>query len=364
MKSNLDSLDSYAEDTESLDLMLVDNTNSDPKQLELERASEVILQLLISAIERALFTFPTIPKDPFNDTVSEINKFLSYHHIYEDAEMLDILCRNLTKNLESYGWIQEISKWLKSRWGEIVKEISNEKPSTYYPAIDELTKTGFLGLRTLFSYLLDLLQQTPLKYCKYSPKLSDWEAFFMQKAQELKQRTKKLKVQLKLNPGVEPPQIKRVTREFYRTVRRPYTEWNTFYHEEEFEIDIQPSCVMIPVVHRLCNAFTETKREIVTFYAPTGWEVTRVGANVLEGNFKTATVRRVGFRENKGMAEIEVVFPRITKLRIFCKVAIEGVMSRKRIQDVQVAEPKTVLVIVDDYGEHELPQGFLEDDLD
>mmetsp|Transcript_17224 Transcript_17224/g.17145 ORF Transcript_17224/g.17145 Transcript_17224/m.17145 type:complete len:102 (+) Transcript_17224:407-712(+) len=100
----------------------------------------------------------------------------------------------------------------------------NNKPSTYYPAIEQLTQSGFSGIRNLYGNLLDSIQKTPLKNCRFSPRLSDWENFFQQKTQELKQNTKKLKVQLKLNPGVEPPQIKRVTREYYKTVRRPYTE--------------------------------------------------------------------------------------------------------------------------------------------
>jgi len=73
---------------------------------------------------------------------------------------------------------------------------------------------------------------------------------------------------------------------------------------------------MVPMIHRICSPFTETKREVVTYYAPAGWEVTRVGANVMDGHFKTANVRRVGFRENRAMAEIEVVFPRLIKDRV------------------------------------------------
>mmetsp|Transcript_17224 Transcript_17224/g.17144 ORF Transcript_17224/g.17144 Transcript_17224/m.17144 type:complete len:106 (+) Transcript_17224:32-349(+) len=105
MQSNFDRLPTIPEENEAIELMQVDgnSTQVDPKQLESERASEVIFQLLLTSIEAAFYVFPNISNETFAGTVSEINKFLSYHHIYDDSEMTDYLCHNVTRQLENFN---------------------------------------------------------------------------------------------------------------------------------------------------------------------------------------------------------------------------------------------------------------------
>jgi hypothetical protein len=53
--------------------------------------------------------------------------------------------------------------------------------------------------------------------------------------------------------------------------------------------------------------------------------------------------------------------PKITKARIWVKVSIEGIVSQINFQEVQVPEFKTVLVTLDEDGEHEILPEFLEE---
>jgi hypothetical protein len=202
---------------------------------------------------------------------------------------------------------------------------------------------------------------TSIKYNIF-PQITAFDLFFLEKNQELKQRTKKLKIQLKLCPGVEPPTIKKIQIETFQIVKKPYTEWSTFSEDETIEIDKNPSCVMVPFVHRLFSVLSESKTCVVSYYAPVGWEVTRINAYVVDGFFKRTEIKRTVCRENKGLVEVEVNYPKITRESIWCRVRLEGVISRKRILDVKVPEYKEVLVIVDENGEHELPAGLIDID--
>jgi hypothetical protein len=108
--------------------------------------------------------------------------------------------------------------------------------------------------------------------------------------------------------------------------------------------------------------FTDRYLAVASYYAPVGWEVTRVDAFVIDGFFKECNVKRTVCRENKALVEIEVVYPRVVRENIWCRVKLEGVISRKRILDVRVPHIKDVLVVVDENGEHELPDGVIDFD--
>lgn len=177
----------------------------------------------------------------------------------------------------------------------------------------------------------------------------------------MKNQTTRLKIQLKLCPGVEPPQVKRVQRQTYRIVKKPYTEWNTYSIQETIEIEKEPSCMMVPLLHRILNYTSETNVQVVSYVAPTGWEATRVTAFVVDGNFKTAVVKRTVCKESTAYAEVEITYPRVTREHIWCKVQLEGVLSRKRMEEIKVPEFTSVIVTVDEDGEHELPEEFLDD---
>lgn len=193
------------------------------------------------------------------------------------------------------------------------------------------------------------------------PPLNSFEEVFRECLNELKNSTTRKKLQLKLAPGVEPPKIKQVQRQIMRTIKKPYTEWNSFSVEKIVEIEQEPSCVMVPFLHRLMNYTNQSKAEVVTYTAPVGWEVTRISAAVTDGNYKEAVVTRTATRNEKGLVEVTVTYPKITKDHIWVKLNLEGIVSTKSFHEIQVPEFKTVIVTVDEDGEHEILPEFLEE---
>lgn len=160
---------------------------------------------------------------------------------------------------------------------------------------------------------------------------------------------------------MEPPKTKQVQRQIMRTIKKPYTDWNFFSFEKIVEIEQEPFCVMVPFLHWFMNNTIQTKAEVITYTAPVGWEVTRIRGEVTDGNFEKALVTRTATRNDKGLVEVLLTHPKITKARIWVKVRIEGIVSQITFQEVQVPEFKTVLVTLDEDGEHEILPEFLEE---
>lgn len=235
------------------------------------------------------------------------------------------------------------------------------KPSFYYLKIDDLISKTQSYLGVLFRTIDETLLSTPL-CCTISPQGQEFEPYFIDKNQELRLKTKKLKLQLKLCPGVEPPQIKLVQKEVFKKVKGVYTEWDTFCQEEILEIDKNPSCVMVPLIHRLFSMLTETSTQSITYFAPVGWEIIRLSTTIIDGRYSSINIKRSAYRLNRAVAELEISYPKIIRQSVWCSVRLEGILARKRVQDLLMPEKKTVIVIVDNYGEHELPDGLLNID--
>ncbi|OMJ94942.1 hypothetical protein SteCoe_1802 [Stentor coeruleus] len=333
----------------------------DQKQLEYQRALEVISQQILAVLDHCFVIFPQIKSEVISKAVEETNKFLTAHEAHKDKELIDYIGRCLNKLLQEFKWKDYLKQNLIKKWTSIVSPLANSKPSSFFPKIDELISSTYSQFSKLLQILNDLFMTTSIKYSIF-PQITAFDVFFLEKSQELKQKTKKLKIQLKLCPGVEPPTIKKIQIETFQMMKKPYTEWSTFTEDETIEIDKNPSCVMVPLVHRLFSVLSESKICIVSYYAPVGWEVTRINAYVVDGFFKRTEIKRTVCRENKGHVEVEVNYPKITRENIWCRVRLEGVISRKRILDVKIPELKEVLVIVDDNGEHELPAGLIDID--
>ena len=77
-------------------------TQIDPKQLEYERALEVINQLIISLLDQCLLEFPRINDIAISKCMEEITKFLSFHEIYEDKEFIDYIGKGLQNSIQEY----------------------------------------------------------------------------------------------------------------------------------------------------------------------------------------------------------------------------------------------------------------------
>ena len=97
------------------------------------------------------------------------------------------------------------------------------KPSDLYPKIESLVSSYYTSLNQLLQTLNEYLYNSCIKAALF-PEISVFESSFNEILFELKSQTTKLKIQLKLCPGVEPPIVKRVQRQTFKTIKKPYTE--------------------------------------------------------------------------------------------------------------------------------------------
>ena len=328
---------------------LVENYEEDS---EVDKTTDVVAQILSDYIETHMVKFPMSSSQTLNQTSLQINQFLQH----TNSSVVQKLSQNTSNFLKKFDWLKLINAWLKTNWNQLVKDIQNHKPSDYFQEIDNLVFQANEGFKLMLNSIKEVLESTPLKEVEL-PLSNQYYHSLLSSSRNLKERTKKLKLQAKFCPGVEPPKLKQVTREVHKTETRPYTEWKPFLREEVFEVVPSKTCVG---VLGLCPFFTSCEVQKIKYLAPYGWEVNTAQASVIEGNFKEANVSSVRYRNNAAVAEVEVHYPSLSKELIQCKVQLEGVISRRRTQDVDVVHQETVWVVVDQYGEHQLPGGFLE----
>jgi hypothetical protein len=93
--------------TELIDLS---SSEADQKQLEFQRALEVISQNLVILIDECFLSFPTIPEASILKTIEETNKFLSLHQAHEDQELLDYIGKGMQVILHDYKWKESIKQ--------------------------------------------------------------------------------------------------------------------------------------------------------------------------------------------------------------------------------------------------------------
>lgn len=78
--------------------------DTDSKQLEAQRALEVVTQLLQTYITESLIDLPKHSDSKLITCIEEINKFLSAHHAYQDPDLINYLGTGLQKHFKEFVW--------------------------------------------------------------------------------------------------------------------------------------------------------------------------------------------------------------------------------------------------------------------
>jgi hypothetical protein len=86
------------------ELIDLNSTEDNQKQLEYQRALEVINQLFISLLDDCLIELPNIAEQKIIKCAEEVSKFLSLHQIYEDKELLDFIGKGVQCSIKDYKW--------------------------------------------------------------------------------------------------------------------------------------------------------------------------------------------------------------------------------------------------------------------
>ncbi|OMJ71674.1 hypothetical protein SteCoe_30042 [Stentor coeruleus] len=331
-----------------------------PLESNNERTKEVVEQQIFMLLDSCFWDLPNIPYDKISKGFEDINRFLALQAVSENHNLSEFIKQGLSQAVREYNWRESLYRSMLKSWNSLGLDIESSKPSEFHPQIEDLVKNFYSEFDKLLQLFNKGLLNCPLRLSLF-PAVSVFGGFFKEILQELKNQTTRKKIQLKLCPGVEPPQIKRIQRQYFKIIKKPYIEWNAYCKQEVIEIEHEPSCIMVPLLHRLMNYTSQVKTHVLSYFAPTDWEVTRISAHIVEGNYKTAIIKRTACKQNKGLAEVEITYPRITRDHIWCKVQLEGVMSKKSVQEIKIPEFKTIIVTVDEDGEHELPPEFLQE---
>jgi hypothetical protein len=94
----LQQFDSISSELLNLDIEI------DAKQLEYQRALEVLYQTLSVQVQEALLSLPCQTDSTLLSSIEETQKFLSAHHTYSDPEMIQYLGSGLTKSFQEFHW--------------------------------------------------------------------------------------------------------------------------------------------------------------------------------------------------------------------------------------------------------------------
>jgi hypothetical protein len=82
----------------------------DPKQLEYERALEIVTQNILGLINQCFSVFPLIKQEIIKKSIEEINTFLSFHQTYEEKELVDYIGTGLQVVVQDYPWKERIKQ--------------------------------------------------------------------------------------------------------------------------------------------------------------------------------------------------------------------------------------------------------------
>ncbi|OMJ89216.1 hypothetical protein SteCoe_8693 [Stentor coeruleus] len=327
----------------------------------LEQISEILTSSLIECFQVIPKSIETIITN-FSETIKSI--LLNNE---SNSELFEFITVNLITSMSIFPWKEEIQKKyflysLTSQWRSIFNRISICTPSLFKPMIDKITNKTYTMLDKMIKSFSEILAKYNV-IMNIFPLISDYEKTFCETNRALKEKTKKIYVQLKLCPGVEAPQIEKIKIETSKVVKKPYIEWNSF---EENIIERVETKELKNLGFILCckKLFKNKKKEImktVNYYAPRGWDIASAFAKIEGGYFSDITIESIDLSDTMAEIKVKVIYPEIQLDEIWFKIRIKGKIYRKRLRDVVEKVTKDILVIIDINGIHDLHEGIIDE---
>lgn len=329
---------------------------------------QILVKLSESLNSSLIECFQVIPKcikaitKNFSETIKEI---LSCKE--SDSELSEFLTVNLITAMSIFPWKEEIQKKyflysFISQWKSLFNRLSICTPSLFKPLIDKITNKTVASLHKMIRNFSEILSQYNI-IMNIFPVLSDYEKFFCQLNHDLKEKTKKIYVQLKLCPGVEAPNIEKIKIESTKVVKKPYIEWNSF---EEIIIERVETKDLKSLGFALCckKLFRNKKIEAfknVNYYSPAGWDIASAFAHIEGGHYSAIAIESIDLTDVMAEIKVKIIYPEIKLEQIWFKIKIKGRIFRKRLRDVIEKDTKDILVIIDENGIRDLNEGVIDE---
>lgn len=97
-------MEQISDDSEISNDLLGLDLEGTQKQLEYQRALEVVNQILSPLVEECVLCLPMPLDEKIKQAMEEITKFLSLHHVQDDHELIDYIHFGLKASVNEYSW--------------------------------------------------------------------------------------------------------------------------------------------------------------------------------------------------------------------------------------------------------------------
>jgi hypothetical protein len=327
----------------------------------LVKISESLNSSLIECFQVIPKCIKTIAKN-FSETIKDI---LSNNE--SDSELSEFLTVNLIIAMSIFPWKEEIEKRsflysFTSQWKSLFNRLSICTPSLFKPLIDKLTNKTVFSLHKMIGAFSEILSQHNI-IMNIFPVLSDYKRLFCQLNYDLKEKTKKIYIQLKLCPGIEAPNIEKIKIESTKVIKKPYIEWDSFEEiiTERVETkDLNSLSLALCCKKLFRNKKIETLKRI-NYYSPAGWDIANAFAKIEGGHYSAIAIESIDLSDIMAEVKVKVIYPEIKLEQIWFKIKIKGKIYRKRLRDVIEKDTKDILVIIDENGIRDLNEGVIDE---
>ncbi|OMJ89923.1 hypothetical protein SteCoe_7811 [Stentor coeruleus] len=347
-----------------LDIEKNEEEKSRKSSIVLNRNAEYddILESVVEKLSEGLINcFKIIPDEIgkiVKDTSKKIKDVLSNRE--KDSDFYEQLTTGLINSMHEFPWQTELENSMKSQWRTLFSHISICTPSLFNPMIDEITNKTYSSFDQILQSFNQILSKLGI-IMNVFPIASSYDSFLCTINSQLKEKIKSIYIQLKLCPGVEAPTIEKIEIETVKIIKKHYKEWAPFEEEfkEKIEIPTKKKSIMALCCRKIFGSKIIETISTISYYAPVGWKISQANAIIESGRYHDITIFKSDLDESSFTVKVRVFYPEASKEVIWFRLKMEGKMFRKRLKDVQVKEKKEILVIVDDEGVNEIPEGTI-----
>lgn len=320
--------------------------------LENDRILDTLTDLLFTLLDEIFISFPIIRESLIIKHYTDISKFLVIHNTNFDSITMKIFDDFLKLQLKNYAWELKLKNSILSQWRNILMSQSSLSLTLIEDQITEITKDSEKNFEHLLNLFQGHLEITQLATNPF-PSIYNFRSFFSKTLENLKQKTLFIQNQEKLiNAQIQKAQVEHLVKKV-----QTRTEWINFSETITEAVDYERvKSSLLNCCKRCINRTLISKTVNCIYKGASGWEITRVYAEINDGSFSDISILSSKISENLVYVEVEVWFRKFAAKQVWFSLKVEGTSCRKRNFESTVSEIKEFLVVVDSTGAHEIDE--------
>lgn len=317
---------------------------------------ETLIEILDGMVEEIFNYFPEINENNIIKHFTDIGKFLLIHNTTFDSKSMKFFEEGCKKSIKNFNWDSFLKKKLFSQWRNLFLRNSIRAPGDQNESINDLINESKKSLNIILNLShshINLTQMTSNIF----PTISEFDEFFLSISEKLKEKTFFIYNKLHERSDTNPPRIQKAQVEDLTNKQKRRTEWMNFSESLEETIQISHyKCSFGNCCKRLFSRPVLSKTVSCVYTGPVGWEITRVFTEIADGRFTNILIQNSSISENKVYIDVEVQYHQFGTKEVWFSLKVEGSSVRKKMYESKVSEIKEFLVIVDQFGSHEIPE--------